>query len=413
MAWRHGRDRGPTASGSMRFTRVQPKPDPKKARQEAAPRSESEKLLEQERREAQARVADLERRLQEAEDRAAASERKSKEEGPRPRAARKLAEAQHASEEAQRAAADASADAVRIRDERDRLDDALRAAVERDQATREAHERERGELQARVAELEAQVQALQLRVDEAEEEHAREHALRRQLEEWLGIHLAALDEAQAEAQRQTGAAVAQSERLTELEAELERAREEAARERAAAQRVEQRLDLLVESETDARKAREQHLSALEQAHAEALRRAETAERALAAAKDERERVSRPSLDRSDTTAGEPGIADTPTVDVPAVEPKGDGSPPTAPRETHASGSGRGGRRLAQRWRRRPRLPCAVCHRARPAMSNAELTADGWDLTAAGALCPSCRQGGWHFPTGATVPFRRVGARSSG
>lgn len=65
------------------------------------------------------------------------------------------------------------------------------------------------------------------------------------------------------------------------------------------------------------------------------------------------------------------------------------------------------------WRRRARLPCAVCQRPRPAMSAAELTANGWMLTAVSALYPSCRQNGWHFPTEATVPVRRVDVPFSG
>ena len=62
-------------------------------------------------------------------------------------------------------------------------------------------------------------------------------------------------------------------------------------------------------------------------------------------------------------------------------------------------------------RRRSSLPCAVCRRPRPAMSDAEASASGWELAGAGALCPTCRQAGWQFPRGATVPFRAAGPRS--
>jgi hypothetical protein len=81
---------------------------------------------------------------------------------------------------------------------------------------------------------------------------------------------------------------------------------------------------------------------------------------------------------------------------------------------HATPAGRRkmrGRRLL-RWRRRSSLPCAVCRRPRPAMSDAEATASGWELAGAGALCPTCRREGWQFPPGATVPFRAAGPRSS-
>jgi DNA repair exonuclease SbcCD ATPase subunit len=64
------------------------------------------------------------------------------------------------------------------------------------------------------------------------------------------------------------------------------------------------------------------------------------------------------------------------------------------------------------WWRRARPPCAVCHRPREGASDQELTASGWTLTAAGALCSVCRHDGWQFPPDAKVPFRRVDPPSS-
>jgi hypothetical protein len=270
-------------------------------------------------------------------------------------------------------------------------------------------ERERSELQARVVELEAEVRTLEQQLEDAGKEHAREHELRRELEEWLGPQLAALEDAQRDLKRRTADAATQSRRVDELEAELEQAREAVAQERGARQRLEERLDLLVASERDARAAREQRMSELEQAHAEALRRAEAAERALAVTRDKREVPAPPTSDLSDAGAPAADVEAVSTVDLPAVAPTGNGPAPARPGKLRASEPARRRRRLAQLWRRRAQLPCSVCHRSRPAMNDAELTANGWALTSAGALCPDCRQHGWDFPPDASVPFRRVDA----
>jgi hypothetical protein len=81
-----------------------------------------------------------------------------------------------------------------------------------------------------------------------------------------------------------------------------------------------------------------------------------------------------------------------------------------PEEGRADKNEMRGRRLPF-LRRRSSLPCAVCRRPRPAMSDAEATASGWELAGAGALCPTCRREGWQFPRGATVPFRAADPRS--
>jgi hypothetical protein len=387
-------------------------------------RLESEALLERERREWQTRFADIERQLDDAHGRAAVAERTQKQRLSS-RGARKAAAAELALEEAQ-------GEATLIRDERDLLHNTLRATAQREQEMREAHNLERGALQAHVAELEGRLQTLAQRLEEAVEDHAREHAQRRELEQRLDVELASLEEARREVEGQTAAAAAQSQRLEELEAELSQAREAAARDRAACMRVEQRLDLFVQTEIDARKARERHLRELEQlTPAEAMPSAEATKRALSETRHEPERPfgpdpEPPSVAAVDSeppstatahpsTAGadESSYEATPPVDFVAVELNANEPPSAPPADTRATSSARPRRVLRERWRRRAGPTCAVCRRPRPALSDLELKASGWLLTSAAPLCPACQRDGWDFPSDATVPYRRVNAPFSG
>jgi hypothetical protein len=312
--------------------------------------------------------------------------------------------------------------------------------AEEDRQPRGKRARERGELESRVTELEAQIEELQgtlerersermaretdleQRLERAGTALGREHGMRLMAEQQLGDALASLQESQQELDRQTAAGTTQVGRLEELQRELGDAREETARERAEHQRgVRQHLDALGQSETDARRAREKQLSELERARAEAVQRAETAESALRAARQGGARAAdaaaRPELrdaagaDESSSEAGPAEAVQAEGRELPARQQM-----PNRP-STHADPTGGGktrGRRrlLGARLRRRSLLPCAVCRRPRPAASDAEATAIGWTLRKAGTLCPTCQREGWQFPDGAIVPFRSVDFRSS-
>jgi len=412
-------------------------------------RRESETLVERERHEARTRIAEVERRLEKAEARAATAEEKLKGKAMRQRAARKLAEAQHALEQER-------AEGERLREECERLGRSLESATEQERELRRTHDGERAALENRVNGLEERAEALEAalgreragavelvadleqRLGEAGIEHEREHSERRELEEFLAAERASLTEVRRELEDQTVAATNRGRRMEELEHELRQALQEAGAERAGRQQVEQQLETLLQSETDARRVREQQASELEQAQAAAVARAESAERLLGEAREKLERArlvsaepagqevagpfpgprSAPadheaaaalSPERRSEPADEPDTEAAPARELSAAEHAPNGPPPDAPDTTRPKRS----HSVRGRWRRRARLPCAVCLQPPPDVSDGDLTASGWTLTGAGTLCPECREGGWQFPGDAAMPFRQVDAWSSG
>jgi hypothetical protein len=285
----------------------------------------------------------------------------------------------------------------------------LEAQVEELQGTLE---RERSERMARETDLEQ-------RLERAGTALGREHGMRLMAEQRLGDALASLEEAEQGLDRRAAAATSQVGRLEEFQKELGDAREEAASERAEHQRFRQHLDALGQSETDARRARDQQLSDLERARAQAVQTAESAERALRQAREGRARAAHAapgpelrdaagadesSSDASATSESGPGQAEGRELPTRGRRP----NPPFAHADPTGGRKPRGRRRLlGARLRRRSLAPCAVCRCPRPASTDAEATALGWALRGAGALCPTCQREGWRFPEGATVPFRSV------
>lgn len=304
-------------------------------------------------------------------------------------------------------------------------------------------ESERGELESRVTELEAQIEelqgtlerersermareaALEQRLEQAGTQHAREHGWRLELEQRLGDALASLQEAQQELDRQAAAATAQVGLLEELQRNLGDARGETAPDRAQhRQGVRQQLDAHAQSETEARRAREQQLSELERARAAAVQLAESAERALRQSREGRARAARAAaaLELRHAAGTEESTSDATPVREPAGQDEGRELPARErrPRRPFAQADPMGGveprrrrRLLGARLRRRSLVPCAVCRCPPPAASDAEATALGWALRGAGPLCPTCQREGWQFPERSTVPFRSVDFRSFG
>ena len=311
--------------------------------------SSSESKIEQ----AERRAADAERKTEQAERRAAEAERKIEQ------AERRAAEAERKTEQAERRAAEA---------ERKLSSSKLkpRAARRIAEARREAEQvgRERALLKSRVAELTAQVDALQRAIEGDRSEHqAREADLKRRLAESGAEH------AREHAMRM--------DLVERLGAEVEER-----------QRIERELDALEQSYTTSALAAEQEQS-----------------KAL------RERSSDDGFATGSARA--PGTGNAESGALPAAGALSAGDPTTdgpVPAETPAHRNEMR-RKRPHFLRRRSSLPCAVCRRPRPAMSDAAATASGWELAGAGALCPTCRQAGWQFPPGATVPFRAAGPRS--
>jgi hypothetical protein len=333
-------------------------------------RRKSEERVEAERNASQARVDHAERRLKEAEERAVNAEKTLKKVELRRRAARKVAEARQA-----------------LEDER-----ATGARLEaRNQELEAALERERAEATSRLAELNQ-------RLEEAGAEHTREHSHRIELEDRLNTELAGAEEARRRLETEAAAATTHRQRVEQLELELREAREEASAERAERQRFEQRLQDLLRGEKGPRTVPEQRPSGHE-LDLEVVKSAESARRAP---------------DGGSWAFGHrrpAPVQDASVDDFPTPERSGNGEPPSAvdeARPEESSGMRRGRR---WRWRRRSSLPCAVCHRQRPDLSDAELTENGWALSKSGALCANCQEHGWQFPADATVPFRRVHGRA--
>lgn len=329
-----------------------------------------EERVEAERNASQARVDDAERRLEEAEERAVNAEKKLKKVGLRPRAARKVAEARQALEEERATGAQLEA---------------------RNQELEATLERESADATSRFAELGQ-------RLEEAGAEHAREHSNRIELEDRLNAELARGEEVRRRLETEAAAATTHRQRVEQLELELRDAREEASAERAERQGFEQRLQSLLQGEKGARTVREQRPSGHE-LECEVVKSAESAKRTP----DEESwtfEQTRPA------PAQDASVDDSPTPERP-----GNGQPPSAPDEARAKESSGVRFRRSWRWRRRSSLPCAVCHRQRPALSDAELTESGWALSKSGALCAPCQEQGWQFPADATVPFRRVDRRA--
>jgi hypothetical protein len=320
-------------------------------------------LLERQRVELEGHVADAERRLREREERTAQAEQRAESAGQRAaEAERKLEQTESRAAEAERKLGRREVKARAAR----RLAEA-RGEAEKARAEAEDLARERALLEARVAELEGQIDELQ-RTREAErsEREAREAELQKRLAEGGAEH----------------------GREHTMRRELE---QRLAAEVAERQRIERELEALEQSYTGPALAREQELSELQ--------RARSADDGFAA---------------SSARAPREGKAETDALPEAVPLSDGDGTsdgpfPPANP----ARRSDTPGRRLsfAPRWLRRSSLPCAVCRRPRPAMSDAEATASGWELAGAGALCPTCRREGWQLPPGATVPFRAAGPRS--
>jgi hypothetical protein len=341
---RLGELEGRTAQAELRAANSESKID--QAERRAA---DAESKIEQ----AERRAADAESKIEQAERRAADAESKIEQ------AERRAADAESKIEQAERRAADA---------ERKLSISQLkpRAARQLAEARREAEQlgRERALLKSRVAELMAQVDALQRAMEGDRSEHeAREADLKRRLAE-------------------SGA---------------EHAREHA-----------MRMDLVerVGAEVKERQRIEQELDALEQSYTTS---------ALAAEQEQSEALRERSSDDGLATrsARAPGAGNAESGALPAAGALSAGDSTTDgpfPAETPAHRNEMR-RKRPHFLRRRSSLPCAVCRRPRPAMSDAEASASGWELAGAGALCPTCRQAGWQFPRGATVPFRAAGPRS--
>ncbi len=239
-----------------------------------------------------------------------------------------------------------------------------RGEAEKARAEAEDLGRERALLAGRVAELEGQIDELQHALEgERSEREAREADLQKRLAE--------------------GGAEHGREHTMRLELQQRLAAEVAER-----QRIERELEALEQSYTGPALAGEQELS-----------------------EPQRARSADDGFGASSAGAPRAGKAETDVLPEAGTVSAGDRtSDGPVPEESLPHKTAMRGRRLPF-WRRRSSLPCAVCRRPRPAMSDAEATASGWELAGAAALCPTCRREGWQFPPGATVPFRAARPRS--
>jgi hypothetical protein len=309
--------------------------------------------LDRQRVELEGHVAEAERRLRELEGRAAQAEQRAES------AEQRAALAEGKLEQAERRAADAahklSSSKLKPRASR-RLAEARRGA--------EGLARERA-LRGRVAELIVQIGKLQRTLEGERSEHE--------------AHEADLQQRLAEGGAEHG-----REHTMRIELEQRLAAEVAER-----QRIERELDALEQSYTGPALAGEQEPSELQRA-----RSADDGFAARSATAPGAAKAEAGALPEAGTLSAGDRTSDGP---FPQAKP--------------ARWSETRGRRLPF-LRRRSSLPCGVCRRPRPAISDAEATASGWELAGAGALCPTCRREGWRFPPGASVPFRAAGARSS-
>lgn len=309
--------------------------------------------LDRQRVELEGHVAEAERRLGELEGRTAQAERRA-------------ADAERNIEQAESRAADAERKLSRSKLKPRAARQVAEARGEAEKARAEAKDlaRERAVLKGRVAEVIAQIYKLQLaREGERSEHEAREADLQQRLAEGGAEHA-----------REHGLRLELEQRL--------------AAEVAERQRIERELDALEQSYTGPALAGEEEPSELQRA-----RSADDGFAARSATAPGAGKAEAGALPEANTLSAGDRISDGPF-----------------PEESRAHKNERRGRRLPF-LRRRSSLPCAVCRRPRPAMSDAEATASGWELAGAGALCPTCRQAGWQFPRGATVPFRAAGPRS--
>jgi hypothetical protein len=373
MSWRRARGRPASTAGA----------------DHPAPPAGLRELLERQRVELEGHVAEAERRLGEGEGRTAQAEQRAES------AEQRAAQAERKIEQAETRAADAertieqaesrAADAERkLEQAESRAADAERklsssklkpraarrlaeARGEAEKARAEAKDlaRERAALKGRVTELTAQMYKLQLaREGEQSEHEARETDLQQRLAESGAEH--------------------GREHTMRLELEQRLATEVAER-----QRIGGVLEALEQSYTGPAVAGEQEPSELQRA-----RSADDGFAARSATAPGAAKAEAGALPEAGTLSAGDRTSDGPF-----------------PEERRANKNEMRGRRLPF-LRRRSSLPCGVCRRPRPAMSDAEATASGWELAGAGALCPTCRREGWRFPPGASVPFRAAGARSS-
>ena len=351
MSWRRARRRPASTAGG----------------DHDAPAAGLRELLERQQVELERHVAEAERRLREREGRTTQAEQRAQSAEQRAgQAESRATDAERKLEQAESRATDAERKLSRSK-LRPRA--ARRVAEARDEAEKARAEakdlaRERALLKGRVTEVIAETYKLQLaREGEQSEHEAREADLQQRLAE-------------------SGA--------------------EQGREHTMRVELEQRLA----AEVAERQRAERELEALEQSHPAP---------ALAGEQERRELQRARSADDgfAASSARPPRGGNAESGALPATGALSTGDPTTdrpfsAETPAHRSELRRKRRHFL---RRRSSLPCAVCRRPRPSMSDAEATASGWQLAGAGALCPTCRQEGWQFPPGATVPFRAAGPRS--
>jgi hypothetical protein len=317
----------------------------------AVPANEgTEDRIEQHGRQTEVRVD------QEGKQRAANAEKELETKARWPRAARKLAGVRHALEEESAAAQLLREKCERLESQRSELEGRLAQLVGRTHELEATLERERADMTRRVAELE--------KLEKASAEHVREHKYRRELEDRLAAERLSGEQVRRELESEAAATATERQRVERLKDEVRAARQEAATERAARQRIAQGLKTLLQARAEAGRAGDQRPHEDDRVLVEAMVKPESAERS-------------------------PNEVD------------GELMPPTTER-----------RRRSRFWRRRRRadLPCAVCQRPRPDLSDTDLTASGWALNRAGGLCADCQEAGWRFPAGAAVPFRRIDTR---
>jgi hypothetical protein len=366
---------------------------------------ESEERIEAERRTAQERVSQAERLAEEAEKRAEEAEGQPKKGGLRPRAARKLAEVRQALKEER-------ATSRRLREAGERIEEELRTTQQHERELRQTYDAERAGLEGRMKVLECRVRELEAtlekeravlasrtadlekRLDEAGTEHAREHNYRRGLEDRLAAELVSGEEVRSQLATQVAARRAERQRVQEIDNELRELRAQTSIERAEREGLEERLRTLLQSQSDLSPTPEQRQSERGPVFVEGEHGAQTAEQSP----DDGGRT----FERSERVAASAFAGDVSTAERP-----GNGQPPDAsdadrPKESSGERSRRG-----WRWRRRASLPCSVCNRPRPALTDTELAESGWQLSRAGGVCPACQEQGWQFPADATVPFRRI------
>ena len=339
-----------------------------------APAAGLREFLERQQVELERHVAEAERRLREREGRTTQAEQRAQSAEQRAgQAERKLEQAESRATDTERKLEQAESRATdaerklshsKLKPRAARRVAEARGEAEKARAEAKDLARERALLKGRVSEVIAQTYKLQLaREGERSEHEAREADLQQRLAESGAEH----------------------GREHTMRVELE---QRLAAEVAERQRAERELEALEQGYTAPAMAGEQEPSELQ--------RARSADDGFAA--------------RSARAPGA-GNAESGALPVAGALPAGD---PTTdrpfPAETPAHRSEMR-RRRRHFLRRRSSLPCAVCRRPRPAMSDAEATASGWELAGAGALCPTCRQAGWQFPPGAAVPFRAAGPRS--